>query len=102
METTEILEGYKKLLQSPIKVNFMGKKKDSSLDKEQLISTYYNIAKHYIDIVRETDQIKQPDTKIICSNEECSKKKHIDIVDNNYVCTSCGNDVGNSIKFFKL
>ena len=47
METTEMLDGYKKLLKNPIKINFMGKKDDSNEEKSKIISEYLKIAKKY-------------------------------------------------------
>ena len=90
METTELLEKYTKLLHSPMKINFMGKKKQDDINKDEIISKYCSIAKNY---TNETINFyKQQSSKITCLTEGC--KKTIDIIDNNYVCTGCGTMLG--------
>ena len=92
METTELLEQYTKLLRCPRKVNFMGKQKSENIDKDQIISRYCSIAKNYTNL--NIHFSKQSVPKITCPNEQCKKKKSIDIVDNNYICTGCGTMLG--------
>jgi len=93
METAEYLERYKILLTNPRKINFMGVKTDvEDGDKTELIINYCNIAKNYSDINLNLNSISK--SKIQCQNISCPNKKNIDIVDNNYVCISCGMMLG--------
>ena len=92
METTEIIESYVKLLQCPVKVNFMGKHKSNNIDKQDLIDRYCSIAKNYTDL--NIHFYKEAPVKILCTNETCSSKRSIDIIDNNYVCIGCGTMLG--------
>lgn len=92
METTELLESYIKLLNSPVKVNFMGRQKSDEQIKTNIISKYCSIAKRYTDI--DIHCTKPIVNKIICTNKLCENKKNIDIIDNNYVCVGCGTMLG--------
>jgi len=92
METTEILNTYKNLLTNPVKINFMGKTSNNNIDKDQLIISYYQIAQKYINLNIEISSKKIE--KIICTSPECNNTKNVDIVENNYVCTSCGTMLG--------
>jgi len=92
METTELLDQYTKLLYSPVKISFMGKKQQNDENKDEIISRYCSIAKNYSNI--DIHFSKQPVAKISCSNTQCQQKKNVDIVDNNYVCTGCGTMLG--------
>ena len=97
METTEMLDRYKKLLKNPIKINFMGKKDDSNEEKSKIISEYLKIAKKYqknLDI-HTKNFINH---KIQCNY--CTNKKNFEIIDdNNYVCLECGNMIEMLINF---
>lgn len=92
MEVTELLDTYKDLLNSPIKVNFMGKKIENNNVKDDIVNKYCSIAKNYIEINVTTT--KSVTTKVVCTNKECDKKKPIDILDNNYICSNCGTMLG--------
>ena len=82
-ETAEIIEKYKEILNSPIKINFMGKISKNNDEKEELIEKYIKIANKYVNI---TINKKYKD-KIICNS---CKSKEFDIIDNNiHVCVNC-------------
>lgn len=92
METTDILNKYRNHLNNPVKINFMGKKNEDNINKEQLILSYYQIAQKYTDLSLEI--LSKSSNKIICNSPGCNNTKNIDIIDNNYVCTLCGTMLG--------
>ena len=98
METTEIIEKYKTLLNSPVKINFMGKSQQQNNDKDMLISQYCQIATNYTSQPIPTPSITVSN-KILCTNSSCTSKKNVDIVDNNYVCIGCGTMLGTVSNF---
>lgn len=92
IETHEILENYKKLLEKPNKISFFGKcVKDNS--KEEIIKNYIEIASKYYDIenIKKSDRPRavQPAIfKNICEN--CNFNDEMDIEDERYICKNCG------------
>ena len=85
-ETAQLLENYKKILQTPIKASFTGKKLKNNKEKTKIISCFLNIAQKYIEI--DTLPPKK-NYKIICNN--CTNKQHFDIIDKSvYICLDCG------------
>jgi hypothetical protein len=79
------IEDYKKILKTPIKMNFMGKSAGNSKQKKELVKKFIEVAIKYVDI--ELHQL-DPNPSIVCSN--CNNKKDFDIIDNVlYVCTRC-------------
>ena len=49
-DTAEILDKYREILNSPMKINFMGKSTKENKDKEELILKYVEIANKYVNI----------------------------------------------------
>ena len=47
METTELIENYKKIIRKPIKINFMGKKETNNTELKDIISKFLKIAKNH-------------------------------------------------------
>lgn len=107
MESSQILEKYKQLLKKPIKVSFMkmSKQEDTSVEKEAIISEYFQLLSKYnfeellIDNIShenlDTRKKKSPERKkiegdaIFCDN--CPNKKNFDVLDGRiYVCLNCG------------
>jgi hypothetical protein len=86
MDTTQILERYKHILQQPIKISFMGKTNKKHPEKNKIIKQYLKIARNYIDIDLEKFDIKND--KITCTN--CTNKKEFDVIDNIHICLKCG------------
>jgi hypothetical protein len=85
-ETSEILEKYKKILQTPLKISFMTKTQELSPEKDKLIESYVNIAKKYIDLDIEINKKNKDIICLICKNP------NLDIIDNSiYICSECGN-----------
>jgi hypothetical protein len=89
VETSEILEKYKKFLKMPLKMNFIGKQNNNEKEKIILFEEYLSIASKYIDINIDLKNIKKLPT-IVCINPECNNKKDFDIIDTNlYICNKC-------------
>lgn len=86
LKTIDLIEDYKKILNKPIKLSFMGKPSKNNKEKQDIINKYVNIIKDYVKI---EDTNKKPTQKYIsCTN--CDNKKDFDIIDNTiYVCTKC-------------
>lgn len=88
-ETIDIVTRYKELLRTPVKVSFMGSKKDDSKENEkrEIINKYLSVAKKYMSAFMPLS----PNTKkkIICDN--CKTNKNLEMIDTDiYVCISCG------------
>lgn len=85
-ETAHLLEKYKQILQTPVKLSFTGKSSRNNEEKNSVISAYLEIAQKYTDI----DVTLPVKTKrVTCNN--CSNKKVFDIIDNSiYICIACG------------
>ena len=91
-ETAFFLETYKEMLNSPLKVNFVGKSIKNNKEKNKLITQYLEIAEKYviIDIDFETNDKSTLSDKdrIVCNT--CQNKKDFEIIDNNiYICSLC-------------
>lgn len=84
MDTIQLIEEYKTMLNTPLKVNFIGKMKNNENYKMKLINKYLDVASKYINI-----SIDKPlKNKICCFN--CGNKKEFDIFNNiTYVCNRC-------------
>lgn len=83
--TAGILHKYKKMLNTPIKMSFMGKSNIDNTEKINIINEYVDIAKRYINIIDRP----MKDKIIICNN--CDVKDSFDIIDNSiYICINCG------------
>lgn len=86
LKTVDLIEEYKKILQKPIKISFMGKPSKNNKEKQKIIDDYTNIIKEYVKI--EDDNKKCVTNAITCIN--CDNKKDFDIIDHTiYVCTKC-------------
>ena len=85
-ETASLLETYKKILKTPIKMSFTGKNIKNSSEKNKVISQYLEIAQKYTDT---NVELPSKNKKVICNN--CPNKKLFDIVDSSiYICLLCG------------
>lgn len=73
-ETYEIIDEYKRILQKPIKISFVGKQVKNNEIKDKIIEKYLSIASKYIDIYSLNIPI----------NDEENKNKNI-----KWVCTEC-------------
>ena len=83
INTISLIEKYKKILNTPVKLNFMGKKTKKNKNKKVIEKEYLKIAASYINL-----KIKEKDTQIKCVN--CNNSKNFEIIDRNtYICTIC-------------
>jgi len=88
METTPLIERYKEMLNTPMKVSFLGKVSKSNKKKKQLIQEYLQIASKYVDIEVDSQPKAGGEPKVACSN--CPNRKDFEILDGNiYVCNKC-------------
>jgi len=88
MDTSQIIEQYKKLLVKPMKITFFGKSKQSehTMEKDELTRLYLeNIKKYCYTHVLNQEDMKQK----TCTN--CDLKNIVNIVDTKTtVCVDCG------------
>jgi len=93
METTQLIENYKKIIRKPIKMNFIGKKQNNNTEQIEIINKFLKIAKNYKII----DQ-KNPNKNIIkCDN--CNNKTNFEILDSYYMCKECGAQLHSVLKY---
>jgi len=84
-ETVPLIEEYKKILETPIKVSFIGKSTKNNKVKETIINDYLKIASKYLDF--EVPKNIKPQ-QISCQN--CSNRKEFEIIDGDiFLCTKC-------------
>jgi len=84
MDALSLISDYKKLLQIPIKVNFMGKQHDTpNINISKLISQYLQISKKY-----KKQIIKYQKLTITCKS--CPNSTNFTIDNNYYICSNCG------------
>lgn len=93
MESTQLLEQYKKLLSKPIKASFMGKKTVSDDEKKIIIENYLEIARKYKHDILISNTTRSSQLK--CNN--CGNTSDFDISNNNYICIECGNILDNLV-----
>lgn len=85
MESAVLLDQYRRILEAPMRMSFLGKPLKSNKEKQRVINEYIEIAKKYIEIKLE---VPEKNNKIICTN--CPNKKDFDIIDGNiYICIYC-------------
>lgn len=85
-ETAHLLEKYKQILQTPVKLSFTGKPSRNNTEKNMIITNYKEIAHKYTTI----DTINPTKSKSVSCNN-CSNKNLFDIIDNSiYICILCG------------
>ena len=87
-KTAHLIEKYKNILQTPVKLNFLGRATRDNKEKNKIISEYLELAQQYTEI--EIEPVKLSiDNQVICNN--CTNKKLFDIIDNSiYICLLCG------------
>ena len=88
-ESAYIIERYKQILQTPVKLSFTGKASRDNQEKKDIIASYLKIAQKHIRITTETLIYPIKSTKVVCNN--CPNKNLFDIIDNSiYICIICG------------
>lgn len=86
--TLPLLEKYKKKLNEPIVVSFVGKPKTKNGEKEEIIKEYLEISDKYMNIKNKNFESKSTKNTIACNN--CPNKTNFDIYDGTvYVCKEC-------------
>ena len=89
-ETSELINTYKTILQTPQKISFIGKKKPiNSEEKQAIINNYISVSKKY-----SPKYISSNDTVDLVIRDVCNycSNKILDIVDTDtYVCIECAN-----------
>jgi len=83
IETADLIEKYKEILNKPVKMSFIGKSNKTNKEKTAIINSYIEISNKYVDI---KINIEKKD-KNVCKN--CNNKE-FDIEDGNiYICLNC-------------
>jgi hypothetical protein len=97
-DSYSIIDRYKTLLKTPIKINFFGAATNSEIDeikkeKEQLVLLFAHVAKKYMqNVVVEQAETQEPTTPQPTADcDLCGSKKTV-IQDFSYVCTECGRE----------
>ena len=86
IESLPLIEKYKKLLKTPVKLKFVGGTTDTTTgEKEKIIDDFLQIAKKYIVV---TDSGEHKDKRMYCDN--CKSKKMILAEGVFYICSDCG------------
>jgi len=86
MKTLPIIEEYKQILQTPVKMSFLGKSTKNNKQKAQLINNYLDTANSYTTI--NINEYVDKSQTIQCNN--CNNKKDFDIIEKNiYICQNC-------------
>ena len=90
VESFELLDKYREVLNTPIKVSFDGTLTKTNKSLKKIIDEYLSIACKYIDIDIKTDK-KVVNEKIKC--DVCKNVKDFEMVDNNiFVCILCSSE----------
>lgn len=108
VETNDYIEKYKEILQKPLKMSFMGKRENNSIEKKAIIKCYLDISKKYVDLKEyfriigtpRIEEIVKP--KIVCN--DCGNRKNYEIIENKtFICNDCGfqEDYLNNLSSFK-
>lgn len=85
-ETSDLIQKYKKILQTPIKKTFMGGRHKNNKEKDKVIRDYLKIAQNYITL---NVDLHMKSKKVECNN--CPNNKQFDIIDDSiYICLTCG------------
>ncbi len=85
VETAELLERYRNILKTPIKISFMGKMKENNHEKNEIIQKYLAIAQKYCKV-----SIKPLEKKFSMECNNCSNKRDFIVEENAYICVDCG------------
>lgn len=85
IETAEIVQKYKQILKTPIKMSFVGRPKTNCQEKQQLVRQYVAIAQKYCSI---TANLPKQKNRVHCDN--CPNKKDFIIEENTQICVECG------------
>lgn len=85
-DSAELLEKYKKILTTPIRMSFSGKKIKPNSDKKKIIYEYLQIVKKY----SKSDFIFQSNDSDVQVCDNCQNKKDFDLIEGGIsVCLNC-------------
>jgi len=90
LETTPILEKYRKILNKPIEISFMGRQIKPCNDIDRLVNEFIDIAKRYKNEIKYNTK-NQTNTKTLCDN--CNNRKSFETLENELICLDCGNTI---------
>ena len=85
MNSYSLIERYTKLINTPLKTSFMGKKVVSTNKKQEIINKYLEVSQTY---KKNLVHFKPLEMTLLCSN--CANTKQFIIEENNYICSECG------------
>jgi len=89
METVELIDKYKKIIEKPLVVSFMSNKNVNNKEKQEIIKQFLEKANKY-NIIEYQKQKELHDTDKKC--EICNTDNFIDL-DGFNVCVNCGNEI---------
>jgi len=85
LESIPYIEEYKKIINTPIKMNFIGKIEYNNKDKTDIVKKYLDIVYKYTDFYINVDNKKTNNCL------KCNENNSFDITDNNTcICINCG------------
>lgn len=94
-ETNTLIQKYKEILSTPIRVSFTGKviNDNSAVEKEKIVSEYLKIAKKYYNMdaflpKQAKKKTPQKPKSPVCS--QCKNDSEFENVENEYICVYCG------------
>lgn len=83
IETVDLIEKYKEILNKPVKISFLGRTNKNNKEKQKIINKYIEIANKYVNLKINIEK----NNKNVCKN--CNNKE-FDIEDGNiYICCNC-------------
>jgi hypothetical protein len=89
IETSHLIEKYKKILSTPVKTSFTGRVVHVNKEKNKIIDEYLCIAYKYNNTIKNITEDVSKLTNVSCNN--CENKNNFEIVDNSiYICILCG------------
>ena len=84
-ESSHTIERYKQILQTPVKLSFIGKASRDNQEKKDITLTYIKIAQKYTDMTGDIKISPKKSIIVVCNN--CPNKNLFDIIDNSiYIC----------------
>ena len=88
VETTELINKYRDILNTPLKMNFVGKIITNNSEKQQIIQSYLDVvqkySKHHSNA---NNMIIGKKEKIACNY--CKNSKKFDTIENDIICMQC-------------
>ena len=92
-ESLPIIEDFKKVLRTPLKISFVGSCKSNEPEKLRLVQEFFQVAKKYVSSFSEFLSATSPgnsEVKSIITCEKCKGKSMIMTEGNVFACIDCG------------